>query len=93
MQHNLQELNNNLKTLFVDWPGSSAASIQFWFMAGSVLEKKEDFGIAHFLEHMFFKGSEKGPGQGSRKGTLFKRIYVQFMNKIITFLQKNAPGR
>ena len=62
MQHNLQELNNNLKTLFVDWPGSSAASIQFWFRAGSVLEKKEDFGIAHFLEHMFFKGSEKRPG-------------------------------
>ena len=62
MQHNLQELNNNLKTLFVNWPESSAASIQFWFRAGSALEQKEDFGIAHFLEHMFFKGSEKRPG-------------------------------
>ena len=62
MHHNLQELNNKLKTLFVNWPGSSAASIQFWFRAGSALEKKEDYGIAHFLEHMFFKGSENRPG-------------------------------
>ncbi len=62
MHHNLQELNNNLKTLFVNWPGSSAASIQFWFRAGSALEKKEDYGIAHFLEHMFFKGTENRPG-------------------------------
>ena len=62
MHHDLQELNNNLKTLFVNWPGSSAASIQFWFRAGSALEKKEDYGIAHFLEHMFFKGSDKRPG-------------------------------
>ncbi|MBG07376.1 MAG: hypothetical protein CME68_01330 [Halobacteriovoraceae bacterium] len=62
MHHNLQELNNKLKTLFVNWPGSSAATIQFWFRAGSALEKKEDYGIAHFLEHMFFKGSDNRPG-------------------------------
>ena len=55
MHHDLQELNNNLKTLFVNWPGSSAASIQFWFRAGSALEKKEDYGIETRLKALIIK--------------------------------------
>ncbi|MDA9189686.1 insulinase family protein [bacterium] len=55
-------LKNNLKTLFVNQPGATAGTVQIWFRAGSALEKnKEDFGIAHFLEHMFFKGTTKRP--------------------------------
>jgi zinc protease len=53
---------NNLNTLFVDSPGSTAATVQIWFRAGSALESKKDEGIAHFLEHMFFKGTKKRPG-------------------------------
>lgn len=55
------ELKNGLKTLFVHSPGATAASVQFWFRAGSALEKDNDLGIAHFLEHMFFKGTQKRP--------------------------------
>jgi zinc protease len=33
-----------------------------WFRAGSALEHKDNEGIAHFLEHMFFKGTPKRPG-------------------------------
>ena len=33
-----------------------------WFRAGSALEQKDNQGIAHFLEHMFFKGTPKRPG-------------------------------
>lgn len=62
MQHELTKLNNNLQTLFIDAPGSTSASVQIWFRAGSALEKKDNQGIAHFLEHMFFKGTEKRPG-------------------------------
>jgi zinc protease len=57
-----KRLNNNLETLFIHSPGSTSASVQIWFRAGSALEKKEDKGIAHFLEHMFFKGTPKRPG-------------------------------
>lgn len=57
-----QTLNNNLKTLYINAPGSSSASVQVWFRAGSALEGKENQGIAHFLEHMFFKGTKKRPG-------------------------------
>jgi zinc protease len=62
MQHELVTLKNNLKTLFVHAPGSTAATVQIWFRAGSALEKYDHEGIAHFLEHMFFKGTETRPG-------------------------------
>tara|TARA_R110000868_G_scaffold388750_1_gene657814 strand:+ start:2390 stop:4960 length:2571 start_codon:yes stop_codon:yes gene_type:complete len=62
MQHQLKTLDNKLQTLFVNMPGSSSASVQIWFRAGSALESGKDLGIAHFLEHMFFKGTPKRPG-------------------------------
>ena len=55
-------LKNNLKVLFVDGPGNMSSSVQVWFKAGSAFEAKEDEGMAHFLEHMFFKGTKKRPG-------------------------------
>lgn len=56
------QLSNKLNTLFIHSPGSSAATVQMWFRAGSALEKKDNEGIAHFLEHMFFKGTPTRPG-------------------------------
>ena len=55
-------LANGLNTLFVNSPGSSLSSIQIWFRAGSALEDSSNLGIAHFLEHMFFKGTDIRPG-------------------------------
>ena len=62
MQIQQIKLDNQLETLFVDSPGSTACTVQIWFRAGSALESKENQGIAHFLEHMFFKGTPKRPG-------------------------------
>lgn len=62
MQYEITTLENKLKTLFVHSPGSTAGTVQIWFRAGSALEKKDHEGIAHFLEHMFFKGTETRPG-------------------------------
>ena len=56
------ELKNKLNTLFIHSPGCSAGTVQMWFRAGSGLEKKDNEGIAHFLEHMFFKGTPSRPG-------------------------------
>ncbi len=56
------QLNNELNTLFIHSPGCSAATVQMWFRAGSALEKTDHEGIAHFLEHMFFKGTPSRPG-------------------------------
>lgn len=62
MNYEVHNLKNNLETIFVDLPGTGAASAQIWFKAGSTLEDKKDHGIAHFLEHMFFKGTQTRPG-------------------------------
>ncbi len=56
------KLDNDLNTLFIHSPGCSAGSVQMWFRAGSALEKNDNQGIAHFLEHMFFKGTPSRPG-------------------------------
>ena len=62
MKIDLVELDNKLNTLFIHSPGSTAGSVQIWFRAGSALEQKDNEGIAHFLEHMFFKGTPTRPG-------------------------------
>ena len=62
MEFQTEKLSNQLQTLFIDQTGAQCGSVQIWFRAGSALEKKGDEGIAHFLEHMFFKGTEKRPG-------------------------------
>ena len=51
-----------LETLYIHGPGTFSASVQIWFRAGSALESKSEKGIAHFLEHMFFKGTPTRPG-------------------------------
>lgn len=62
MQHEIIKLKNNLQALYINSPGATSASVQIWFRAGSALEKKDNEGIAHFLEHMFFKGTPTRPG-------------------------------
>lgn len=54
-------LANGLNTLFIDSPHSNVTTAQIWFKAGSSLEDSSNQGIAHFLEHMFFKGTQKYP--------------------------------
>lgn len=58
------KLDNELNVLLINSPGSTAGTVQMWFRAGSALEKEDHQGIAHFLEHMFFKGTPTRPGAG-----------------------------
>lgn len=62
MQYREYITPKGVRTMLVKSPGSTAASIQVWFRAGSALESESNQGIAHFLEHMFFKGTKKRPG-------------------------------
>jgi zinc protease len=57
-----QKTINQLKTLFIHSEGSTASTVQIWFRAGSALENDSNEGIAHFLEHMFFKGTPTRTG-------------------------------
>jgi len=44
--------------VFVEESDSPLISIDFWFKAGILFEEKNKVGLAHFLEHMLFKGSK-----------------------------------
>lgn len=52
-------LPNGLRIVTEDMPGLQSASVGIWVTAGGRHERAEQNGIAHFLEHMAFKGTEK----------------------------------
>jgi predicted Zn-dependent peptidase len=53
------ELDNGVRILAENIPTVRSVSIGVWIGTGSRFENKEENGISHFLEHMFFKGTEK----------------------------------
>lgn len=57
----VQTLPNGLKVLYYYEPGKSTFHLEALINAGSTQEKKENRGIAHFVEHMIMSGTEKYP--------------------------------
>ncbi len=60
-QYNKLELANKSNLITINDKGAKTASALFIFKTGSRNESKKNNGISHFLEHMFFKGSNKYP--------------------------------
>jgi len=52
-------LKNGLRIITVPEKGTEAVTVLTLVKTGSKYETKETAGISHFLEHMFFKGTEK----------------------------------
>ena len=50
-------LTNGLRTIFVNVPDAPTVTVLTLIAAGSRREKPEEHGLAHFLEHMCFKGT------------------------------------
>lgn len=57
MSVNLHTLSNGFRVVTEDMPGLQSASIGIWVNAGGRNERPEQNGVAHFLEHMAFKGT------------------------------------
>ena len=51
-------LSNGLRIVTERMPGLASATIGIWVTAGGRHERPEQNGIAHFLEHMAFKGTK-----------------------------------
>ena len=56
-QPRISTLSNGLRVVTRDMPGLHSAAIGIWVNAGGRDERSEQNGIAHFLEHMAFKGT------------------------------------
>jgi len=54
-------LENGLRIITVPSKGTQTVTVLVLVGTGSKYEKKEENGISHFLEHMYFKGTKKRP--------------------------------
>jgi len=56
-------LDNGVRVVTSNIKGRDSIALGFWIGAGGRYEKDREKGIAHFLEHIVFKGSQKYPGE------------------------------
>ena len=52
-------LDNGLRLVTCEMPQMQSVALGIWVNVGGRFETEEDNGIAHFLEHLVFKGSKK----------------------------------
>src|SRR3989344_2165442 len=79
-------LKNGLRIITVPQKSTQAVTVLVLAGTGSKYETKETSGISHFLEHMFFKGTEKRPDKLAIAETLDKvgGIYNAFTGEECT---------
>ena len=58
-------LPNQMKVMLISDPTLQRSSASLTVGVGSMSDPSERFGLAHFLEHMLFLGTEKYPEEGS----------------------------
>ncbi len=54
-----RRLGQGAAVVSLDLPQAPVTCLDFWCRAGSAAESAAESGLAHFLEHMVFKGSER----------------------------------
>src|SRR3989442_10247746 len=52
-------LDNGLRLLSEEVPGMPSVTVGIWVENGSRDEESQENGVSHFLEHLFFKGTER----------------------------------
>lgn len=61
MKYTKHTLKNGLRVLTIPMPSFESATVLVMVKAGSRYENRKNSGIAHFFEHMAFKGTESRP--------------------------------
>jgi len=65
-----QILSNGVSFYAIPLKEAKTITVLFIFKTGSKYENKENNGLSHFLEHMFFKGTKKRPNTATISGDL-----------------------
>src|SRR3989338_1221603 len=83
MKTELHTLKNGLRVVLVDTDTFPSVTALLLVGAGSRFENKDNNGIAHFFEHMAFKGSEKYPNSFVISSTVegFGGVFNAFTSK------------
>ena len=69
-EHLQEKLSNNLQIIRIPMPSVQSVTTLALANTGSRYEKPREEGIAHFFEHMVFKGTEKYPDAQVLAGTI-----------------------
>src|SRR5687768_1005991 len=84
-------LGNGLRLIVKEDHRSPVVISQIWYKAGSIDEVNGRTGVAHVLEHMMFKGTEKVPGAefsrliaaaGGRENAFTSRDYTAYFQQL-----------
>ena len=88
------KLSNGLTTLLIDTGSFPTITMMVLVGAGSRYENKKNNGIAHFFEHMAFKGSQKYPSSYDISSTIegFGGQFNAFTSKDHTGYWVKAPN-
>lgn len=57
-EHSIKKLNSGLTTILIPMPGVESVTTLVLVNTGSRYERPKEEGVAHFFEHMVFKGTE-----------------------------------
>jgi insulysin len=87
-------LENKLQCLLIQDPETEKSSACCDVMVGSLSDPKEAQGLAHFLEHMLFMGTEKYPVENAYSAFLsshggFSNAYTSQENTVYYFDVQN----
>lgn len=95
MKANLHTLKNGLRVLLVDTKAFPSLTTILLVGAGSRYENPQNNGIAHFFEHMAFKGSKKYPSTMILSSTIesFGGVFNAFTGKDHTGYWIKAPSQ
>src|ERR1700722_4711718 len=56
------QLDNGLEVVVIPDPRAPVVTHMIWYKVGAADETPGKSGLAHYLEHLMFKGTEKNPG-------------------------------
>lgn len=60
--YTIKKLSNGLTLVYEKYNDSNVVVVDFWVKTGSLYENDKNNGASHFMEHMFFQGTKKRPG-------------------------------
>ncbi|MDX6488275.1 MAG: hypothetical protein QOK13_890 [Gaiellaceae bacterium] len=70
MSYEKHTLENGVRIVLAPMPQAQSVTVALMYAAGSRYETRETNGIAHFAEHMFFKGTESRPSSRDIAGEI-----------------------
>ena len=71
--HDVITLDNGFRIVYVPFPGAESVALHLYGAAGVGYETPEEIGVAHFLEHLLFDGTEQYPTKKELTNLIYNR--------------------